>query len=224
MTEVLTPNTVENTLVDGEVSAALQHELAAFLFHSFYFSQGHLSSHKLIAQFGHEYYADQLVGLSDEDIVKIKRLSADKIIRWGSNGPHRNVGFVAEELIDRPILCEPLGLILENQPPTTEAEDKLVGELIDADWGYIVHQQGRWHRNPDKGGIYNDPFLSHAIHYGLLGRGAHQPALTQMFARLQPVFTRHFQEDQSGLASAVTKVYVEHHPEDAEAVAAVLAQ
>lgn len=103
--------------------------------------------------------------------------------------------------------------------------------MIHADYHSIVESDGRPNRRGNPRNVFQDPFLSHVVHYGLLRSDAYSPAANFAFDKVSDVLVtglvspggilndepasdaRTTGPSLSQKLAALLAMHLEHHPE-----------
>ena len=222
---------------------ASNNELADFLFKSFFYSQGEKTTQANLLAYGQDFYGAALAQITTDDREEIRQRAARKALSWLEHGPHTDVSPSKSTLamrIARQIEKYEAQFTVTVPPkeaaPSEERDALTCVKMIDSD-NLWVSYEGRFERKRGSGREYQDPFLSHVIFYGLLGRDAHNPAMNYIFRRVKHALLGQvldssgvsFKPDSGGEDPViqfreVLAIYLEHHPDEQEEVQQALGQ
>ena len=220
-------------------------ELADFVFQSFYFSQGHSFLQESLIDYGRAFYGDRLTLLTPLDREEIRAQALKKALSWTVSGPHSrlNEEAVAEAVENEIYEFETIfsgadvAYLLKRPPFTSAVDAQTCKMVIEQDYHWLLENSGRPGRHESSAhSELKDPYLSHIIYYGLLGRDARNPVMNQTFLRIRRVLL----EGLSGNPvvvntnsptffprkkfNEVLTVYLEHHPAEQAEIERVLSE
>lgn len=169
-------------------------ELANFLYHSFYYSQGNTRLQRLLLWGARESYQELIAACSEQDRQDIVERTAQRAETWLRHGPHpktpatRNAaagvrstisGFEATLMTGKlPKYAQRHVPARREQLPMTLSQDMV---LSDYQW-IVAEKEGRPNRKSNPQSTFNRPYLSHSVHYALLGNTTGNAVMDGLFA------------------------------------------
>jgi hypothetical protein len=159
-------------------------DLAAVLFQTYYVSQGSgILQNDLFRYARHRFPG--LGHTPDSQKIEAVEMVMKKSASWVRNGPHTSrlstLEIAQEESDLRQTLASP-----ELADSTGFTEDALLGSIAKGitmrDYRWLVFAVGRPGRRAAATNDYHKPYLSHAMHYGVLGNTTRNPVMDDLLA------------------------------------------
>ncbi len=223
--------------------------ISDLIYQSFYYSQGSGLLQEDMLTYGQRYYRDALHNMHEYELTEAANKTIWRADTWLKKGPHpeeqrsATLPAIAEQVYENTeVIMHPPGPTVINQ----YLDEKVAASVVRRDYRWIVHEPaGRQNRTGDPSSEYNDPFLSHAIHYGLLANSTRNPVFDAMYKRVGTAMLRLYQvrpplpvalkdvgmlddgeapiyKTYNEYLDAVVSVYAAHHPGKADKVSEML--